>query len=141
MKKQKLESKNGKIQATKHDGGKIQFLFPIRALAETNRVFTYGGVKYAIGNWHSGDGFDWQRLIDAAYGHIQSFQLGEDFDPESSGYHLAHAMCCLAMLLEHQILGFGKDTRSQTNKFSGINYNPRDIVKLPKKMGKKNAYR
>lgn len=137
----KLETKQGKIQATKHDIGKIQFLFPIRALAETNRVFTYGGKKYDIGNWHSGDGFDWQRLIDAAYGHIGNFQLGENYDKETKMYHLAHAMCCLAMLLEHQIVNLGNDTRSKTNHFTDVPFDTRSTVKIPNTKGKKNAYR
>lgn len=133
-----LEAKRGKVQATKHDYGKVQFLYPIRALTETNKVFTFGGIKYSIGNWHSGEGFDWQRLYDSTFGHILSSMLGEDIDAESGRYHLAHAQCCLAMLLEHQLTGHGHDTRSKTNyipktkgQLARAPYNTRAIVEGP----------
>ena len=43
--------------------------------------------------------------------HMGDWRLGEDIDPDSGLPHLAHAMCCLAMLLEHTLVGLGKDTR------------------------------
>lgn len=131
--KSHLEKASGKIQATKHDYGKVQFLFPIRALTETNKVFTFGGQKYDIGNWHSGDGFDYQRLYDSGLGHVFASMLGQDRDSESNLWHLAHAMCCFAMLLEHQITGHGRDTRSKAN-YLPLHlpaYNPRAIVPKP----------
>jgi ribosomal protein L13E len=123
-----LENKKGQVQATKHDYGKIQFLFPVRALSETNRVFTFGGRKYKIGNWHSGNGFDFQRLYDAGLGHVLNSMLGEDLDEETGMWHLAHAMCCFSMLLEHQLVGIGSDTRNQANARLDKKYNARDIA-------------
>lgn len=111
-----LESRDGQVQATKHDGGKRRNLFPVRALNATNDVFTYGANKYSAGNWHQGAGFDWDRLDDAFERHMQAWRLGEDVDPESGHPHLAHAMCCLAMLLEHTLTGHGNDTRKR-NQF------------------------
>lgn len=108
----KLEQKGGKIQATKHDGAKPRFaLLPRRALAEVAAVFTYGAAKYDIGNWHRGDGFDWDRLQSASLRHDNAFALGEDLDPESLYHHLAHKICCDMMLLEHCLTNHGKDNR------------------------------
>ena len=106
-------SKKEQIQATKHDRGKRRFLFPQRALDSTNDVFTYGANKYEAGNWHTGDGFDWDRLDDALERHLSAWRLGMDIDPESKLPHLAHAMCCLAMLLENTLIPLGEDTRGR----------------------------
>lgn len=108
-----LEQKDGVVQASKFDTGKRRNLAPIRAVNAMNDVFTYGAEKYSAGNWHSGDGFDWDRLEDSAQRHFDSFRLGEDNDPETGLPHLAHMMCCVAMLLEHQLTGHGKDTRTR----------------------------
>lgn len=134
-----LEAKGAKIQATKHDYGKVQFLYPLRALVETNKVFTFGAIKYDVGNWHSGEGFDWQRLYDSALGHIFASMLGQDVDGESGHQHLAHAQCCIAMLLEHQLTNHGHDTRSKANyihaqegRVALEHYNTRAVVEGPK---------
>lgn len=112
------QNQEGAVQATKHDRGKPMLsLFPRRAYIETCKVFTYGAHKYAIGNWHAGEGFDWQRLSDAGLRHHWDFLGGEDIDPESGYPHLAHEMCCNAMLLEHYLAHHGKDTRGQAQFF------------------------
>ena len=36
--------------------------------------------------------------------HIWAWKQGEQIDPESEIHHLAHAMCCLMFLYEHDIL-------------------------------------
>jgi hypothetical protein len=117
-----LESRDGKVQATKYDDGKPRMsLVPKRALIEVAKVFTFGAntdpnkgpVKYGVGNWHSGDSFDWSRLLDASDRHGEAFQLGEDNDVESGLSHLAHRICCDMMLLELVLTGHGKDDRSK----------------------------
>jgi hypothetical protein len=127
-----LHAKGGEVQATKYDEGKRRFLFPQRALDSTNDVFTYGADKYEAGNWHTGDGFDWDRLDDALERHLSAWRLGENIDLESGLPHLAHAMCCLSMLLEHTLVGLGKDTRSR-NQVSLIRLasEKRDEVYVP----------
>ena len=111
----KLEEKEGKVQATKFDGAKVQTsLFPVRAYLETCKVFTFGGIKYSIGNWKEGDGFSYNRLMNAADRHIKEFQLGKNLDPETGACVLAHAMCCLAMLLETHLTGKGIDDRGDS---------------------------
>jgi len=83
----------------------------IWAKHEVSKVFVYGAAKYDVGNWHSGNGFKWSRLLSAAERHLDSHFAGELFDTESKFYHLAHAMCCILMLLEHIITRHGEDDR------------------------------
>lgn len=75
-------------------------------------VFAYGAKKYKVGNWHAGEGFAWSRLIRAAEGHADAYFNGEVLDPESGLPHLAHCVCCILMLLEHHLTGFGEDDRA-----------------------------
>jgi Domain of unknown function (DUF5664) len=95
---------------TKHDNGKAPLsLVPVDALIEIAQVFRFGAQKYAAFNWTGG--FAHRRLYDAALRHIMSSVAGEDFDEESGRDHLAHAGCCILMLLAHRIRGLGSDDR------------------------------
>ena len=106
-------------QAKKYDKGKPRMeLFPARAYRAICDVFTFGADEkqpepYGAGNWHQGEGFDWGRLLGALKRHINDFELGQDIDPESGRPTLAHAGCCLAMLLENQLACHGNDTRAR----------------------------
>lgn len=77
-------------------------LVPLRAVWEIGKVMTFGAEKYDAHNWKGG--IKYSRLIDAAMRHIIQFNEGEDLDPEGNGgsglHHLAHAGCCIMMLLE-----------------------------------------
>lgn len=98
--------------AMKYDGHKTRVdLFPVRAYLATCQVFTYGAELYAPGNWKAGEGFQWSRLIASAERHLLDFKLRIDSDKDSTLPVLAHAMCCLAMLLEHYLTGHGIDDR------------------------------
>lgn len=102
-------------QATKYDRNKPRMaLIPIRAKREVAKVFTYGAMKYDVGNWHSGDGFDYDRLQSASERHGDDFALGIDLDPESGYHHLAHRIACDMMLLEHCLTNLGHDNRTKT---------------------------
>lgn len=92
---------------TKHDNGKPPItLLPLRALWEAARVMGFGATKYARHNWLGGIAYS--RLADAAMRHIIQFTDGKDNDdePDANGNpgsglsHLAHAACCVLMLLE-----------------------------------------
>jgi hypothetical protein len=84
----------------KFDSGKIRMdLLPHDAIYETAGVYTFGGVKYGDRNWE--EGIKWSRLYGALQRHIQAFWRGEDYDSESGQKHLAHAACCVTMLLEN----------------------------------------
>jgi hypothetical protein len=96
--------------ATKYDGDKPPMdLLPHSVLLEVARVLGFGAAKYSKHNWRQG--FDWSRLHAAALRHIGAWGEGENLDKESSINHIAHAICCLMFLLEHQIKGYGVDDR------------------------------
>lgn len=100
---------------TKHDDGKPQIsLIPRVALEAEARVFGFGAKKYSRFNFKKG--FKYSRLIDAALRHIVAFNDGEDLDPETKESHLAHARCCLSMLLDTIDLGTSEDDRFKRNK-------------------------
>jgi len=101
--------------ATKNDSKKNRLeLIPPEAIEAMGRAFTFGATKYDADNWRKG--FDWRRLIGAAQRHINSFNGGEDKDPESGLSHIAHALACLAMLSAHEQKGLGNDDRTKTTK-------------------------
>jgi hypothetical protein len=101
------------MNAIKHDSEKPRMeLVPSGAVLAIADVFTFGAKKYAAHNWRGG--FEWSRLIGALERHVAAFKEGEDLDPESGLPHLAHAGCCVMMLLEHQRLNYGVDDRYKT---------------------------
>lgn len=70
------------------------------ALEKIAQVMTYGKKKYSANNWRGGIAYS--RLIAAAMRHITAYQKGVDTDGETDLSHLAHASCCLMMLLEFE---------------------------------------
>lgn len=92
----------------KFDGSKLEYgLLPPLALEETVRVLTFGAQKYARNNWQKVPDSK-RRYFDALERHVWAWKKGEQNDPESGIHHLAHAMCCLMFLFEHDIL-YSKD--------------------------------
>ncbi len=88
-----------KEEGLKYDSNKVRMdLLPHKAIKEIAEVYTFGASKYGDRNWEKG--IKWSRLYGALQRHIQAFWEGKDFDEESSKKHLAHAGCCLTMLLE-----------------------------------------
>jgi len=88
----------------KFDGGKIRYgLLPPLALKATADVLTFGAEKYEPNNWkHVPDSLN--LYFDAAQRHMWAYKEGETIDPESGKHHLAHALCCLMFLYEHDIV-------------------------------------
>lgn len=98
--------------AVKKDEGKLRFdLFSPYAIEEMAEVLTQGAEKYSAWNWTEGEGFKYTRVYAAARRHLSAFMLGEDLDPETTRFHLAHAMCCLMFLLHYQLTNTGQDDR------------------------------
>ena len=97
------ESQTATTGGRKFDGGKLQYgLIPPMALKEMVRVLTFGAEKYEPDNWkHVPDSK--RRYFDAMQRHLWAWKEGEQFDPESGIYHLAHAACCLFFLLERDL--------------------------------------
>jgi hypothetical protein len=84
-------------------------LLPPRALILVGRVLTMGARKYTPNNWRLvmaardkslRSGTD--RYLAAALRHLLAHMGGERLDPESGEPHLAHAVCCLLFILEHE---------------------------------------
>jgi hypothetical protein len=88
----------------KFDGGKLEYgLLPPLALEETVKVLTFGAQKYERDNWQKVPDAK-RRYFDALQRHVWAWKQGEQLDPESGIHHLAHAMCCLMFLHEHDIM-------------------------------------
>ncbi len=88
----------------KFDGGKLEYgLLPPYALKATVDVLTLGAQKYERDNWKKVPDSK-RRYFDAMQRHIWAWKEGNILDPETGKHHLAHAMCCLMFLYEHDIL-------------------------------------
>ena len=88
----------------KFDANKLEYgLLPPLALEETVKVLTFGAQKYERDNWKKVPDSK-RRYFDALERHAWAWKKGEINDPESGIHHLAHAMCCLMFLYEHDIM-------------------------------------
>lgn len=101
----------------KHDIGKPKMtLVPPRAMMLIAKAMTFGEIKYKSENYLEGDGFEWRRLMNSCMRHCYKWLIGIDNDEESGLPHIAHAACCLMMLLESIETNSGKDDRWVKNK-------------------------
>ena len=98
------EDTKSTTQGRKFDGGKLEYgLLPPYALKETVKVLTFGAQKYERDNWQKVPDSK-RRYFDALQRHLWAWKEGEEVDPESGIHHLAHAMCCLMFLYEHDTI-------------------------------------
>jgi hypothetical protein len=96
-------SQNATTGGRKFDGGKPQYgLLPPLALEETAKVLTFGAEKYEPDNWKFVPDSK-RRYFDALQRHLWQWKAGEQNDQETGLSHLAHAMCCLMFLYEHDV--------------------------------------
>lgn len=96
-------SQNATTGGRKFDGGKLQYgLLPPLALKATVEILTFGAEKYEPNNWINVPDSK-RRYFDAAMRHMWAWKEGEQNDPESGKNHLAHALCCLMFLYEHDV--------------------------------------
>lgn len=112
LERQQLESRQDLLQKEGHkdDSGKtLYFAMPWLALDEMAEVMTFGAQKYALFNFRKG--MKYSRLWSATLRHLVAWWRGEENDKETGKSHLAHALCCIGMLLEIQILKRGEDDR------------------------------
>ena len=94
----------------KDDDGKTNwFAMPMDALNEMAEVMTFGAKKYEMFNYRKG--MKYSRLWSAALRHLFKWWRGEQADPETGKSHLAHAMCCIGMLRDSEIINKGTDDR------------------------------
>jgi hypothetical protein len=86
----------------KFDGDKTRWdLLPYPALEALAGVFTFGADKYGSRDWEGG--IPYGRLFAAAQRHLSKWWCDDDFDEESNLHHLAHAGCCIVMLLQQEL--------------------------------------
>ena len=96
-------SQNSTTGGRKFDGNKPQYgLLPPLALEETAKVLTFGAEKYEPDNWKFVPDSK-RRYFDALQRHLWAWKAGEQNDQETGLSHLAHAMCCLMFLYEHDV--------------------------------------
>ena len=97
-------SQNATTGGRKFDGDKLEYgLLPPYALMATVDVLTLGAQKYERDNWiHVPDAK--RRYFDALQRHLWSWKMGEANDRETGRGHLAHAICCLMFLYEHDTI-------------------------------------
>lgn len=96
----------------KDDFGKTNhFAMPWLAVSEAADVMTFGAEKYAMFNFRKG--MKYSRLWSAALRHMIAWWRRDENDDESGINHLAHAICCLLMLREIQIIERGEDDRDR----------------------------
>lgn len=89
---------------TKNDDGKDRWhLLPWLATQKAVRVMGFGARKYSDHGWRDQDN---AKILywDAALRHMLAHAFGERLDPESGEPHLAHAICCLMIALETELL-------------------------------------
>ena len=72
---------------------------PPSSLAFLARVMELGAIKYGPMNWRQDD-VRATVYYEAALRHIWAALDGEELDPESGQPHAAHAMACMAILLD-----------------------------------------
>ena len=97
------KSQNATTGGRKFDGNKLQYvLIPPLALKATVEILTFGAEKYEPDNWKNVPDSK-RRYFDAMQRHLWAWKEGEQDDPETGKNHLAHAMCCLMFLYEHDV--------------------------------------
>jgi hypothetical protein len=95
-----MSAENSKGTGIRHNEGKLRLdLIPPFATKEIGRVFTTGAGKYPERNWEKG--MKWTTVIASLKRHLLEFELGEDMDPETGHYHMAHLATNAMFLLEY----------------------------------------
>lgn len=74
-------------------------LFPSAALIECAGVFQSGADKYGLANWRK-DPVESMTYVHASLRHIFKWVDGQNQDEESGSHELAHAIACLAILID-----------------------------------------
>lgn len=73
---------------------------PMKALLEVAEVMKTGAIKYGTKNWRA-QPVAASTYYDAAMRHmIDWFEGKVDLDPESNKSHLAHAICCMLIIMD-----------------------------------------
>jgi hypothetical protein len=99
-----------------------------------------GMLKYGRCNWRSA-GVRSSIYYDALRRHVDKWFEGEDVDPESGLPHLAHALACLAILVDAKEAGKLEDDRMYPAGFKDtINRLTPEVRRLKDKYADKNPH-
>lgn len=90
-------------------------LWPEIATALGSLALLDGALKYGRGNWRVA-GVRATIYVDAARRHMARWFEGEFADPDSGLPHLAHALACLAILVDAEAAGMLNDDRAYPAK-------------------------
>ena len=85
-------------------------LVPFTAIIKCSMVMALGALKYGKMNWRKNKVKE-TVYIEAAMSHLYAAMDGEDMDEESGQSHYAHAMACMAILLDAKATGNLVDDR------------------------------
>jgi hypothetical protein len=85
-------------------------LWPSTATAMGSLALLYGARLYGRSNWREA-GVRASVYVSACQRHLAAWYEGEDFDRDSGLPHLAHALACLAILVDADAAGKLKDDR------------------------------
>ena len=95
-------------------------LVPATAVAHMAIAFADGGTKYQPFNWRM-EPISASVYYGAARRHIDAWWEGEDAAGDSGVHHLAHAMACLAMILDTmERPGFLNDNRPPASDYPAL---------------------
>ena len=113
-------------------------LFPRTAVVLGCLAFLDGGLKYGRSNWRKA-GVRASIYYDALNRHMDAWFEGEDLDPDSGLPHLAHALACIAILIDAQFSDKLKDDRMYPSKYrEWVNKLTPYVKKLKEKHKDKN---
>lgn len=105
-----LETNHFKVRYTDAPEQKVRMeLIPLTPLIEVGRVLTLGADKYGDSKWE--DGVKWSKIIGSIFRHFTAVCMGEDKDPDTGCYHLAHVITNALFLLQYMMLNKGEDDR------------------------------
>jgi hypothetical protein len=94
-------------------------LIPGPALVHLADAFRDGAGKYGPANWRN-DPVTTSTYINAALRHVLAYFDGEDVAEDSGVLHLAHAMGCLAILIDADAQGTLNDDRPTAGQTSRL---------------------
>tara|TARA_Y100000815_G_scaffold176204_1_gene160444 strand:+ start:12336 stop:12884 length:549 start_codon:yes stop_codon:yes gene_type:complete len=94
-------------------------LWPTTASAMGAIGLLDGMLKYGRNNWRA-SGVRASIYFDAANRHLNAWFEGEDHDPDSGVPHLAHALACLAIIVDAQAAGKLTDDRQHKGGYRSL---------------------
>lgn len=108
-------------------------LVPPSAILHMALAFRDGANKYGAYNWRR-DPVSVSTYVDAANRHLMSWWDGEERSQHANVHHLAHAMACMAILIDAQVQGTLVDDRPEKGNAVEV------IVQETKPIGKGPAH-